>query len=104
MDDILNLERDGAIATITLNRPAVLNALNADLLRRLEATLHALRDDATLRAVILTGAGERAFAAGADIAELAALDGAVAGERKARDGPARDANCSKRCRCPSSRR
>jgi enoyl-CoA hydratase len=86
MDDILILERDGPIATITLNRPAVLNALNTELLSRLQETLHTLRDDATLRAVILTGTGERAFAAGADIAELAALDGAVSGERMARAG------------------
>jgi enoyl-CoA hydratase len=86
MDDILIVERDGPIASITLNRPAVLNALNAELLLRLEETLAGMQDDTDLRAVILTGAGERAFAAGADIAELAALDGAVAGERKARTG------------------
>jgi enoyl-CoA hydratase len=86
MDDILIVERAGSIATITLNRPAVLNALNAELLRRLDDALVALRGDAGVRAVILTGAGERAFAAGADIAELAGLDGAVAGERTARAG------------------
>lgn len=86
MDEILTVERDGAVATITLNRPAVLNALNAELLQRLEDTLDELAADAALRAVILTGAGERAFAAGADIGELAELDGAVAGERKARTG------------------
>ena len=86
MDDILTVERDGGVATITLNRPAVLNALNAALLTRLEAVLTEFAGDPALRAVILTGAGERAFAAGADIAELAELDGAVAGERKARAG------------------
>jgi enoyl-CoA hydratase len=86
MDDILNLELEGTIAILTLNRPAVLNALNADLLTRLEETLDAFTGDPQLRAVIITGSGERAFAAGADIAELAALSGAVAGERKARTG------------------
>lgn len=86
MDDILLVERDGAVATITLNRPAVLNALNTELLARLEATLLAMNGEAGLRALILTGAGERAFAAGADIGELATLDGALAGERKARAG------------------
>jgi enoyl-CoA hydratase len=86
MDDILTMELDGPIAILTLNRPAVLNALNADLLTLLEETLDAFTGDPSLRAVIITGAGERAFAAGADIAELAALEGAVAGEHKARTG------------------
>ena len=86
MDDILTVELDGNIAILTLNRPAVLNALNADLLTRLEDVLDAFDGDTELRAVIITGAGERAFAAGADIAELAALDGAVAGQHKARTG------------------
>ena len=86
MDEILIAERDGAVTTLTLNRPAVLNALNADLLEQLRETLDQLKGDHTLRAVIITGTGERAFAAGADIAELAALDGAAAGEAKARAG------------------
>jgi enoyl-CoA hydratase len=86
MDDILTLEIDGTVATLTLNRPAVLNALNHDLLTMLEEALDAFTGDSQLRAVIITGAGERAFAAGADIAELAELPGAVAGEHKARTG------------------
>jgi enoyl-CoA hydratase len=86
MDDILLVEREGAVATITLNRPTVLNALNAALLERLEETLVAMSGDAALRAVIVTGSGERAFAAGADIAELAVLEGAASGEAKARAG------------------
>jgi enoyl-CoA hydratase len=86
MEDILTMEFDGPIAILTLNRPAVLNALNADLLTLLEETLDAFTGDPALRAVILTGSGERAFAAGADIAELAALENAVAGQRKARTG------------------
>jgi enoyl-CoA hydratase len=86
MDDILAVERDGAAAILTLNRPAVLNALNGALLARLAQTFEALATDSALRAVIVTGAGERAFAAGADIAELAALQNAAAGEAQARTG------------------
>jgi enoyl-CoA hydratase len=86
MEDILTMEFDGPIAILTLNRPAVLNALNSDLLTLLEETLDAFTGDPALRAVILTGSGERAFAAGADIAELAALENAVAGQHKARTG------------------
>jgi enoyl-CoA hydratase len=86
MDDILTVELDGSVAILTLNRPAVLNALNADLLSLLEQSLDAFTGDPELRAVILTGAGDRAFAAGADIAELAAIEGAVMGEHKARTG------------------
>ena len=86
MDDILIEERDGPIATLTLNRPAVLNALNGALLEQLREALDQLKGDASLRAVIITGTGERAFAAGADIAELAALGNAAAGEAQARTG------------------
>jgi enoyl-CoA hydratase len=86
MDASLLIARDGAVATITLNRPAVLNALNAELFDRLEAALGEIDDDAAIRAIILTGAGERAFAAGADIAELAQLDGVAAGMALARRG------------------
>jgi enoyl-CoA hydratase/carnithine racemase len=60
MDDIVTAERDGSIATITLNRPAVLNALNLAVLDRLEQILAGFQTDAALRAVILTGTGERA--------------------------------------------
>jgi len=80
------VEIDANVATITLNRPAVLNALNTDLLGLLEQSLDAFTGDPELRAVILTGTGERAFAAGADITELVALEGALAGEHKARAG------------------
>ncbi|HTD33498.1 MAG TPA: enoyl-CoA hydratase-related protein [Candidatus Elarobacter sp.] len=85
MDTIL-VERDGAIATVTLNRPNVLNALNLRMLDELAATFAELDADAAVRAVILTGAGAKAFAAGADIGELNALPGAHAGEAQARKG------------------
>jgi enoyl-CoA hydratase len=85
MDTIL-VERDGAVATVTLNRPNVLNALNLRMLDELAAAFAELNGDAAVRAVILTGAGAKAFAAGADIGELNALPGAHAGEAQARKG------------------
>ncbi len=72
------LEVRESIATITLNRPKVLNALNRQLFTELNDALDAIAADAAVRVVILTGAGEKAFAAGADIQELAqvsALEG-----------------------------
>ncbi|MFN7980812.1 MAG: enoyl-CoA hydratase-related protein [Vicinamibacterales bacterium] len=69
--DNLLLERDAAVATVTINRPKVLNALNAQTLDDLHRAMRELQQDADVRAVILTGAGERAFVAGADIHELA---------------------------------
>jgi enoyl-CoA hydratase len=59
------------VALLTLDRPEVLNALDFDLLDELAAALEALDGDSACRAVVITGAGDRAFAAGADIAELA---------------------------------
>jgi len=73
-ENILVEVRDG-VAVITLNRPKVLNALNAGLLAELDAAVDAVAADAAIRAVILTGAGEKAFAAGADIQELARVSG-----------------------------
>jgi enoyl-CoA hydratase len=64
---------DGAVATVTVNRPKVLNALNAATLTELGEAFRALQADASVRVVILTGAGEKAFVAGADINELATL-------------------------------
>ena len=84
----LLLERADSIATVTLNRPDVLNALNLRMLDELSAALADLDADAAVRAVVLTGAGAKAFAAGADIAELNALPGAHAGEAQARKGQA----------------
>ncbi|MGA7670525.1 MAG: enoyl-CoA hydratase-related protein [Nitrolancea sp.] len=66
----IDVERSGHVATITLNRPEVLNAFNTDHLSALRSAIDQLSGDHEVRAVILTGAGERAFAAGADIAEM----------------------------------
>jgi enoyl-CoA hydratase len=68
----LDREDDG-IAILTVNRPDKLNALNAATVRELDGALRAARDDAGVRALIVTGAGEKAFVAGADIAELARM-------------------------------
>src|SRR5499433_317960 len=69
-ENILYDKKDG-IATITFNRPKVLNALNRRTVEELQSALLDLRDDAGVRVIILTGAGEKAFVAGADIGELA---------------------------------
>ena len=74
----LNLEtilyaKKGAIAYVTLNRPKVLNALNKRTWEDLKAAFEDAQDDAAVRGVILTGAGDKAFIAGADISELAQI-------------------------------
>jgi len=66
----LLLDRDAAVATITVNRPDRLNALNAATVDDLRHALLELRHDDGVRAVVITGAGEKAFIAGADISEL----------------------------------
>jgi len=72
--DTLILERDGAVAVVTINRPKVLNALNAQTVDDIRRAMLELRQDAEVRAVIVTGAGDKAFVAGADIGELATQD------------------------------
>ena len=62
--------RDGAVATITINRPAVRNALNDATLAAIDAAVAALDADPEVRVILLTGAGDKAFIAGADINEL----------------------------------
>lgn len=69
--EIVLLERRESTAIVTLNRPAKLNALDYALIDRLMAVLDALEVDDGVRAVVLTGTGERAFSAGADIAGFA---------------------------------
>src|SRR5437763_9330576 len=64
-------EKKDSIAYVTVNRPKVLNALNMATMEELRAAFHEIKNDAGLRVVILTGAGEKAFIAGADIGELA---------------------------------
>src|SRR5882724_5430059 len=78
-------EKKGAIAYVTLNRPKVLNALNQRTWQDLRAAFEDARDDATVRGVILTGAGDKAFIAGADISEIAHIT-AIDAEQSSRYG------------------
>lgn len=64
------LEKKNSIAYVTVNRPKVLNALNMATMEELRAAFTDIKDDANVRVAILTGAGEKAFIAGADIGEL----------------------------------
>lgn len=66
----LLLERDGGVAVLTINRPKVLNALNTATIQEIHRALSACRDDESVRVVVITGAGEKSFIAGADINEL----------------------------------
>lgn len=85
-ESILVERNDDGTAMVSLNRPQVLNALNATLLDEISQALRDLEKDPDVRAIIITGVGEKAFAAGADIGELNALPNAVEGARKARTG------------------
>ena len=71
MTDAIITRRDGVIATVTLNRPDKLNALNRAMWEGLGETMRGLSADDALRCIVLRGAGGKAFAAGADIAEFA---------------------------------
>jgi len=83
----LTCEIADGVATVTVNRPDKLNALNRATVAELQACCSSLADDAEVRAVVLTGAGEKAFVAGADISELANLSAPEA-ERYATAGHA----------------
>mgnify|MGYP001485528204 CR=1 FL=1 len=71
----LLITRDGGVATITLNRPQVLNALSSQTFRELIQAVGDLDGDPEARAVLFAGAGERAFCAGSDLNETRGLDG-----------------------------
>jgi enoyl-CoA hydratase len=73
-------EKKGPIAYVTLNRPKVLNALSQAVFSELKEVFGDARDDASVRGVILTGTGDKAFAAGADIAEMSTSTGVQAEE------------------------
>ena len=72
MADFILYEVEGAVGTITINRPKALNALNSQVLDELNETLDAVDLD-TVRCLVLTGAGDKSFVAGADIAEMSSL-------------------------------
>ena len=71
-DTILYAVSEG-IATLTFNRPEVMNALNFEIVRALDEHLQAMRFDPEIRVVVITGAGEKSFCAGADLKERATL-------------------------------
>jgi 2-(1,2-epoxy-1,2-dihydrophenyl)acetyl-CoA isomerase len=84
--DCILSERHDGVALITLNRPDKLNALSFPLMEELDDALSGYEADDAIKAVILTGAGERAFSAGADIHEMAGLSSDELAERSAKRG------------------
>jgi enoyl-CoA hydratase len=84
----VRVEVGDGVSLVTVDRPEKLNALNAEVLDGLRSAFEAARDDAAVRAVILTGAGDKAFIAGADISVLSALPSAEEGRRLAAQGQA----------------
>ncbi|MFK0299722.1 enoyl-CoA hydratase/isomerase family protein [Brevundimonas sp. NPDC090276] len=70
---LVQVENDGGVAMVTLNRPEKHNALNAEMMVRLAEAWDEIAQDDSVRVVLLTGAGERAFCAGADLGSLAPL-------------------------------
>ncbi len=83
--EFVRVEWDAELAIVTVDRPEKLNALNAEVVRELGEVFSSLAEDDNVRGVVLTGAGEKAFVAGADIGELATMD-PVSGVRVSRDG------------------
>ena len=73
----VQLRKEAPLGWIIINRPDKLNALNAETIRELYSAFMSLRDDPEIKSVILTGSGDKAFVAGADIGELASLDHAT---------------------------
>jgi enoyl-CoA hydratase/carnithine racemase len=64
---LVDIDEERAIATLTINRPKALNALNTDVVLQIRDQYKELSNDDRVRAIVLTGSGEKAFAAGADI-------------------------------------
>lgn len=81
---VLGIERSGSIVTVTINRPDAFNALNAQVIAALATEVSAAAAAADVRAVIVTGAGEKAFSAGADLKEIAGMGPDQAREAMAR--------------------
>lgn len=86
-EDIL-VTVEAPVGIITFNRPSVLNALRTQLLRELSEALAEMESNDAIRAIVISGAGEKAFAAGADISELNALASAGSGAAQSRSGQA----------------
>jgi enoyl-CoA hydratase len=73
--DVVKLDIEGTIATITLNRPEAMNAFNQDVYRRLKEIAQQLKETPSIRVAIMTGAGDRAFSAGMDLKMIAGQSG-----------------------------
>ncbi|MDQ0415913.1 enoyl-CoA hydratase [Croceifilum oryzae] len=84
----LLVEKSDGTVMVTLNRPKVLNALNVELLEELDQVVTWIQQEESVRAVIITGAGEKAFVAGADITELRQIETSIEAEQKALRGQA----------------
>ncbi len=82
----LQIDQHGALAVLTVNRPNALNALNGETLSELAQVTDIVAENAEIAALIITGGGDRAFVAGADISELAQLEGVFAGREMALAG------------------
>ena len=76
MNGVVAIERSGEVAILRLNRPEAMNAVNEGIRRELPAVLAALEADPAVRAVVITGSGDRAFSSGQDLAEAAAFTAA----------------------------
>lgn len=81
----VRVDRDDELAVVTIDRPEKMNALNPEVIRQIGAAFDELRDDGGVKGVVLTGAGEKAFVAGADIGVLAEMD-ALSGVEVSRQG------------------
>ncbi|WP_291424277.1 enoyl-CoA hydratase-related protein [Deinococcus sp.] len=75
----ITLDQHGPLVVLTVNRPKALNALNGETIGEISQALDMIADNAEISALIITGGGEKAFVAGADISELAAVDGVYGG-------------------------
>ena len=99
MTELVLTEIADGIATVTLNRPAAMNALSKALRHRLYEVMTALDTDDAVRVVILTGAGERAFTAGLDLKELGSEEGAL-GAANAKGADENPVKAIEQCRKP----
>ena len=86
-EDAIIVEINAGIAIVTMNRPQAMNALSRTLRQQLAAAMRSLEDDADVRVVILTGAGDRAFTAGLDLKELGETGLAAANAETADENP-----------------
>ena len=96
---LVTIERDGPVAVVTMNRPEAMNALSKGLRAELAAAMVEVNADDSIRAVVLTGAGTRAFTAGLDLKELGA-DTSNLGAANAEDALANPVKAIEQCKKP----